>query len=165
MEIKKRPDLTEVVKSLRASGRDDVADKISDLLTPVPNHNVRVKKPGKFKYAYLFVNNSNASMDDQSKMIFGFIRALERTHPATKPMFAESELVPVTLPRGLVVLALRVVMEAYVSSVIPKILEKHAFMQVYLRKPRSDTQHLAQRRTEESASSNTTDLQHTKAKE
>lgn len=142
IELKKRPDLSEVVLSLRGSGRHDVADMISRLLGP----QVKIKdgELGKFRFAYLFVNRSEASMDDQSKMIHGFVNGLQKMkNPGLGVLLENMELIPITLPKNIVVLAMRIPLSLYNESSLPSIVKNHAFISVYLRKPRKDTQHLA----------------------
>lgn len=88
-------------------------------------------------------------MDDQSKMIHGFINVLKKTMPKSINIVLESmTLVPVVLPRNVVVLSMRVPLEVYADSFLPTLLEKHPFMAAYLRKPRKDTQHLVSKSTE-----------------
>ena len=164
--IRQRPDLTDVIRSLRSNGRDDVADLITKLsgTVEVPgidrsssavsehgneDRGTRTRR-GK-KYAYMYVNSTKASMDEQSKMLHSFIQMLRvkcKNKSKSKRSLSKSvsamELIPITLPKNIVVLAMRLPLDLYNSSVIPRYLNGHAFMKVYLRKPRSDTQHLAQ---------------------
>lgn len=154
--IRKRPDLTEVIRSLRDSGREDVANTIA-ALSGVVDAGKPVVKPtkqkavgnqqyyGKYRNAYMYVNSTTASMDDQSKMLHGFLQTLKKSNRKdVLDIVADAELVPITLPKNVVVLAIRVPLHAYLKSRIPKYIEAHTFMKAYLRKPRSDTQHLAQ---------------------
>lgn len=140
IEIKRKPDLAEVVKSLRSSGRHDVADMISNIIGPLKQQQC----VGKGKFAYLYVNNAQTSMDDQSKAIHGFINVLKKTMPRSINSILESmTLIPVVLPKNIVVVSMRIPLEVYQTSMLPGLLEKHPFMAAYLRKPRKDTQHLA----------------------
>lgn len=157
--IRKRPDLSEVIRSLRESGRGDVADTIAGLAGVVEQKNMdQPHKPktnfvpqgnqqyyGKYRNAYLFVNSTTASMDDQSKMLHGFMQTLKKSNKQdVVELLASAELIPITLPKNVVVLAIRVPLHAYLDSRVPKYVAAHSFMKAYLRKPRSDTQHLAQ---------------------
>ena len=134
--------------SLRKSGRNDVADTISNLLgTPLHGNK---SDDGKFRFAYLFVNSINASMDDQSKMLHEFIAGLKKTRSRDIEYALEGmKIIPVTLPKGIIVLAMRIPLSLYNESQLPGILANHPFMKAYLRKPRKDTQHLAQQAQEQ----------------
>ena len=175
VEQRKRPDLSEVVRSLRLSGRYDVATTIAQLagiseadILELERHyeqqqkqRLLNKKPLKkldhdrprsnnakyyikFRSAYLYVNSTTASMDDQSKMLHGFLQLLKkRGDKTTHAIIAKAELVPVTLPKNIVVLAIRMPLQGYQASNIPKYVASNSFMRAYLRKPRADTQHLA----------------------
>jgi hypothetical protein len=164
--IRKRPDLTEVIRNLRFNGRDDVADLITKLSgttestsrDSVSSVNTSATATGtdrqsngsgsrRKKYAYLYVNSTKASMDDQSKMLHGFIQTLKakpQNRKSVSVLMKSIELIPITLPKNVVVLAMRLPLEMYIGSVIQKRLNGHTFMKAYLRKPRSDTQHLAE---------------------
>ena len=168
--IRKRPDLTEVIRNLRFNGRNDVADLITKLSGTIEStevdsvSSVNVSGTGtgsdlqvgsrsgsrRKKFAYLYVNSTKASMDDQSRMLHGFIQTLKarsKSRKAVAELIRSTELIPITLPKNVVVLAMRLPLEVYNGSVIPKQIRNHSFMKVYLRKPRSDTQHLASAKT------------------
>jgi hypothetical protein len=165
--IRKRPDLTEVIRNLRFNGRNDVADLITKLSGTIESteadsvFSVNVSGTGsdlqvgsgsgrRKKFAYLYVNSTKASVDDQSRMLHGFIQTLKarsKSRKAVAELIRSTELIPITLPKNVVVLAMRLPLEVYNGSVIPKQIRNHSFMKVYLRKPRSDTQHLASAKT------------------
>lgn len=187
----KRPGIEEVIRSLRASGRFDVADRIVAMTgvdpvqhqqhqtqmdmerdavsTAVPGKApARANAPskskasseendnsdpktiylrGRYRFAYIYVNSLNATLDEQSKMLTALLReckTLCRSCPHTAEILQSNyEIVPITLPRNFVTLSIRVNMHSLKQSKMLGVVEKHPSLRVYFRKPRQDTQHLA----------------------
>lgn len=168
----KRPDIEEIVRSLYALGRSDVADRITSMTGVVHKplkQGVGTKSPtelastddtaqalapkqkylrGRYRFAYIYVNSASASLDEQTKMLAAFLKAaksLAKTCPYTAGILAGNyEVVPITLPRNFVTLSIRVNMDALKRSKLLDFAEKYQTMKVYFRKPRKDTQHLAE---------------------
>lgn len=164
----KRPDIEEIIRSLYALGRSDVADRITSM-TGVAHKPIKQEasaKPtsdasntsdalpkqkylrGRYRFAYIYVNSAAASLDEQTKMLAAFLKAaksLAKTCPYTAGILnGNYEVVPITLPRNFVTLSIRVNMDALKRSKLLDFAEKHQTMKVYFRKPRKDTQHLAE---------------------
>lgn len=167
----KRPDIEEIVRSLYALGRSDVADRITSMTGVVHKplkQGVVTKSPtelastdaaqaltpkqkylrGRYRFAYIYVNSAAASLDEQTKMLAAFLKAaksLAKTCPYTAGILnGNYEVVPITLPRNFVTLSIRVNMDALKRSKLLDFAEKYQTMKVYFRKPRKDTQHLAE---------------------
>jgi hypothetical protein len=187
----KRPGIEEVIRSLRASGRFDVADRIVAMtgVDPVQHQQIQMdmerdavssaksgRAPtrtstqsaaqsttneatdsdneqktkylrGRYRFAYIYVNSLNATLDEQSKMLTALLReckALCRVCPHTAEILRSNyEIVPITLPRNFVTLSIRVNMHSLKQSRMLGVVEKHPSLCAYFRKPRQDTQHLA----------------------
>src|ERR1035437_3047384 len=140
--IRKRPDLTEVIRNLRFNGRNDVADLITKLSGSIESTEAD---------SVFSVNVSGTGSDLQVGSGSGrrkkFAYLYGKSRKAVAELIRSTELIPITLPKNVVVLAMRLPLEVYNGSVIPKQIRNHSFMKVYLRKPRSDTQHLASAKT------------------
>lgn len=102
---------------------------------------------GRYRFAYIYVNSATASLDEQTKILTAFLKAskvVAKTCPYTAGILKGNyEVVPITLPRNFVTLSIRVNMDALKHSKLLAFAEKYQTMKVYFRKPRKDTQHLA----------------------
>ena len=178
----RRPDISEVIRSLRAAGSADVAERIvaitgvnpseiveapdaseagcdavpkrssSSKSSSVANANATAQDQkkylrGRYRFAYIYVNSTKASLDEQSLMLTAFLKeakVLKKTCSKTANILETYELLPITLPRNIVCLSLRVNMHELKNSVLMPLIEKSKALRVYFRKPRQDTQHLAE---------------------
>lgn len=165
----RRPSIEEVIRSLRAAGSVDVADRIVAMTgvdpvqpEPLPTKNAESPKPdsatsdkaektkylrGRYRFAYIYVNSNSATLDEQSKMLEAFLKAarsLRKSCPETDAILNRNyEIVPITLPRNFVTLSIRLNMHSLKQSKMLALVDKHKTLKVYFRKPRQDTQHLS----------------------
>lgn len=145
--LKKRPTLQDVVQSLVDAGRLDVAERIRELAgveiktsTPVVQEG-----RGKFRFAYLYVSTSKLDLEQQAKQLTDFVTACQkRNDESINKCLVQKETITVNLPKGLVVIAVRVPMKLYFDSTLPDIVASHKVIRAYLRKPRKDTQYRVQ---------------------
>lgn len=145
--LKKRPSLQDVVQSLVDAGRLDVAERIRELAgvelktsTPVVQEG-----RGKFRFAYLYVSTAKLDLEQQAKQLTDFVAACGKLRNAgIDKCLSQKETITVNLPKGLVVIAVRVPMKMFHESDLPDIVSAHPVIRVYLRKPRKDTQYRIQ---------------------
>lgn len=143
---RKKPGLADVVKTLRESGRSDLADKIESITgnlcvvkqAPEPSYELG-------RFAYIYLNSASTCVEEQARVLISFFETLKKFKSKSKAIkdFIESaQLLPIALPH-LVVLAIRVPTVLYKDTFISSITEKTS-LSVYTRQPRRDAQYKTQ---------------------